>query len=183
MIGDLPDTLSVPIFVVQHMPAVFTRQLAERLDKLNGLRVCEATDHQRVEPGHVYIAPGDYHMIIARRKADVIIRLNQEPPENSCRPAVDVLFRSAAEVYGGDTLAVVLTGMGRDGFVGCKQLYNAGAQIVCQDEASSVVWGMPGYVARANLADSVVPLSSVGEQIAARLTQEATEGPGGSPWS
>jgi len=165
----LPSDFRQPIFIVQHMPPVFTRLLAERLQTLTKLRVREATDGMPVEPGNVYIAPGDYHMKITRKGADVILKLDQSEPENSCRPAVDVMFRSAADVYGGGAMAVILTGMGRDGLRGIERLRAQGSYVVAQDEASSVVWGMPGAVVTAGLADSVVDLKCVVPEIKRHL--------------
>ena len=120
-------------------------------------------------PGHVYIAPGDYHLTVVRHGPRVVTALNQYPPENSCRPAVDVLFRSVAEVYHGRTLAIVMTGMGQDGLRGCEDIKRAGGSVVVQDEASSVVWGMPGFVARAGLADRVLPLSDMASELLRRV--------------
>jgi two-component system chemotaxis response regulator CheB len=149
------------------MPPVFTRLLAERLTGRGALKFHEATDGDVLHPGEVWIAPGSYHMQIERKGAqrNTVVRLDQGPPENSCRPAVDVLFRSAAEVYGGRTLAIVLTGMGQDGLKGAERLRACGAQIIAQDEATSVVWGMPGFVARAGLADNVLPLDEIAGEI------------------
>lgn len=184
IVAELPRRFPVPVLVVQHMPAIFTRLLAERLDRLTELSVTEARDGDAIQRGTVYIAPGDYHLAVVRRQTRVVVELNQGPQENSCRPAVDVLFRSAAEVYGAGTLAVVLTGMGRDGLEGCRRLFDAGGQIICQDEASSVVWGMPGYVARANLADDVVALTGIGAEIIKRLRVEPSGvRAGATPWS
>jgi two-component system chemotaxis response regulator CheB len=118
-----------------------------------------------VEAGHVYIAPGGRHMEVRRRKGQAIVHLHDRPPESSCRPAVDVLFRSVAEEFGGHALAVILTGMGADGCRGCEQLSSLGARILAQDEKSSVVWGMPGAVSRAGLADEVLPLPQIGTKI------------------
>jgi two-component system, chemotaxis family, protein-glutamate methylesterase/glutaminase len=165
----LPDNFRQPIFIVQHMPPIFTRLLAERLQSLTKLRVREAVDGMRVEDGNIYIAPGDYHMQVARKGTSHIIKLDQGAPENSCRPAVDVLFRSLAEVYGGGAMGVILTGMGRDGLRGIERLRAAGSYIVAQDEASSVVWGMPGAVVHAGLADSVVALKGVVAEIKRHL--------------
>lgn len=170
----LPPTLRVPIVIVQHMPPVFTRMLAERLTATTPIPVVEAVEGQRLEPGHAYLAPGDQHMVLHRQHPHVVIHLNRDPPEQSCRPSVDVLFRSVAATYAGQALAVVLTGMGQDGLVGCQALRAAGAQIVVQDEASSVVWGMPGFVARAGLADAVKPLPEIPLEIGRRLRGSAT---------
>jgi len=169
VIPSLPADLPVPVLIVQHMPPIFTRLLAERLDAQSAVRVAEGSDRAKVEPGEVWLAPGDYHMEAVRDGAAVRLRLQQGPPENSCRPAVDVLFRSAAAAYGAGVLAVVLTGMGQDGLRGCEAVREAGGQVYAQDEATSVVWGMPGFVARAGLADRVLPLGEVGPTIVARV--------------
>lgn len=165
----LPADLAVPVVVVQHMPPVFTRLLAERLAAKSKVKVTEAVDGEVLQPGHVYIAPGDFHMVLRRQGTEVRIALNQEAPENSCRPAVDPLFRSVATTYGASAVGVVLTGMGRDGLRGCEVLREAGAQILAQDEETSVVWGMPGFVARAGLADDVLPLQRITAEILRRL--------------
>lgn len=158
----------VPILVVQHMPAFFTTQLAERLAKICGVPVVEATDGLPLEPGAVVIAPGGRHLEVAGTAATPRARLTDAPPENSCRPAADVLFRSAARLWGAGTLGVVLTGMGRDGLAGGRSIVEAGGAVLAQDEFSSVVWGMPGEVVRAGLADAVLPLGQVGVEIALR---------------
>ena len=118
-----------------------------------------------LQPGHAWIAPGDHHMIVVRDGTQVRLLLHQDPPENSCRPAVDVLLRSVAQTLRRRHLAVILTGMGQDGLRGCEAIREAGGQILAQDEATSVVWGMPGYVARAGLADRVLPLSLIADEI------------------
>ena len=166
----LPANLPVPVVVVQHMPPVFTKMFAERLDRTCGLTVVEAADGMTVVPGSVYIAPGDLHMEVVRRGQEVTIRVKHGPPENFCRPAVDVLFRSVNSVYGKATLAVILTGMGQDGRRGCEALSAAGAEILAQDEATSVVWGMPGSVTNAGLADAVLPLNGVASHLISRVT-------------
>jgi two-component system chemotaxis response regulator CheB len=169
----LPAHLSVPIVIVQHMPATFTKLLAERLDRTCPLTVVEAVAGMPVRPGEVYIAPGDFHMVVRRQGTSVVIDLNQGPPENSCRPAVDVLFRSVADVYGPNALGVILTGMGSDGLHGSKAMHARGAHILAQDEESSVVWGMPGFVARAGIADAVLPLGAFGPEIVKRTAHRA----------
>jgi two-component system chemotaxis response regulator CheB len=153
--------LPVPVLIVQHMPPLFTQMLAERLGKDSPLKFHEGEEGQSVEPGHVYIAPGGRHMEVRRDGAAVRLHLHDGPPENSCRPAVDVLFRSVAEVYGGATVALIMTGMGQDGLHGCTVLRERGATILDQDEATSVVWGMPGYVAEAGLAHQILPLTDI----------------------
>ncbi len=157
----------VPIVIVQHMPPVFTQQLAERLNVACRLRVYEAKHGDVLTAGTIAIAPGGRHMIVSRRGNQIVLNLNDEPPENSCRPAVDVLFRSVAEVYGSRALGVVLTGMGQDGFRGAQLIREQGGRVFAQDEASSVVWGMPGMVAQAKLADKVLPLVDIAFDITA----------------
>jgi len=156
-----PAGFRLPVFIVQHMPPLFTRLLAERLDTLTPLTVKEAAAGDRPEPARVYVARGDYHMRVVGGPTGAAIVLDQGPPENSCRPAVDVLFSSLAETYGGAVVAAVLTGMGQDGLRGAQRLKAQGAYIVAQDEASSVVWGMPGAVVDGGVADEVVPLDQV----------------------
>jgi two-component system, chemotaxis family, protein-glutamate methylesterase/glutaminase len=153
--------LPVPVVIVQHMPPLFTQMLAERLGKDSPLQFHEGQEGQLVEAGHVYIAPGGRHMEVRREGTQVKIHLHEGPPENSCRPAVDVLFRSVATVYGGATVALIMTGMGQDGLHGCTVLREYGATILDQDEATSVVWGMPGYVAEAGLAHQILPLQDI----------------------
>ena len=168
----LPSFVSrtgVPVLVVQHMPAVFTSHLAERLTKVCGLPVREAPDGHELRPGDVLLAPGGRHLQVARQGTKVITQIDDGPAENSCRPAADVLFRSAATVWGGATLGVVMTGMGRDGFKGSEAILAAGGAILAQDELTSVVWGMPGHVARAGLAEAVLPLGQLGVEVAMRL--------------
>jgi len=169
IIPQFPGDLSLPVFVVQHMPPMFTRLLAERLQTQTRLRVDEATEGAVVGPAQVFLAPGDYHMKVRRRDQGEVIALDQGPLENSCRPAADVLFRSVAEEYGGEVVTVVLTGMGHDGLRGVETLKAKGAYVIAQDEASSVVWGMPGAVAGAGLADAVVSLDNVVPEIMRQL--------------
>ncbi|MGA2076845.1 MAG: chemotaxis response regulator protein-glutamate methylesterase [Terriglobia bacterium] len=164
-----PADFSVPIVVVQHMPPVFTKLLADRLKAKSQIQVEEGAPGRAVEPGRAFIAPGNYHMIVQKEDRTVRIRTNQEPPENSCRPAVDVLFRSVAQTYGAGVLGVVMTGMGQDGLRGCEQIRKAGGQVIVQDEATSVVWGMPGFVATAGLADKVLPLNELGSEIVRKV--------------
>jgi two-component system chemotaxis response regulator CheB len=178
LLPSLPEDLSIPVLIVQHMPALFTEMLASRLAQRSVLPIGEGVSGRKVEPGHVYIAPGDHHMTVERRGATIVLRTNQDGPENFCRPSVDVLFRSAAEVYGDGALAVVMTGMGQDGLEGCRRVREAGGSILVQDEATSVVWGMPGYVARAGLADAILPLDRIGAEIRRRLGREGAAGEG-----
>jgi two-component system chemotaxis response regulator CheB len=168
LLPQLPADLPVPVLVVQHMPPMFTRLLADRLDNSCRLHVAEAGDHQPVTAGSILIAPGDRHLTIQRVGTMVRTVLNDGPLENSCRPAVDVLFRTAAAVYGPHILGVILTGMGHDGRNGSEHIHVAGGRVLAQDEASSVVWGMPGAVAAAGLADEVLPLSQIADAIRRR---------------
>jgi two-component system chemotaxis response regulator CheB len=165
----LPADFPVPVVMVQHMPPLFTRMFAERLNRTCALHVVEATDGMPITAGMVVLAPGDRHLTVERQGTSMIARLNDGPPENSCRPAVDVLFRSVAKIYGGASLAVVLTGMGRDGRNGCQDIRNAGGDVIAQDEATSVVWGMPGAVVSAGLANSILPLSDVAAFVNSRI--------------
>ncbi len=168
VITRLPASFPVPILIVQHMPPIFTKHLAERLNQLSELNVIEASNGDSIHAGGVWLAQGDFHMQLGRVGTDIRVRLNQGTPENSCRPAVDVLFRSAASVYGGNLMSVVLTGMGQDGARGCESIRDAGGHVLVQDQASSVVWGMPGAVARAGLADNTLPLSQISDEIIKR---------------
>jgi two-component system chemotaxis response regulator CheB len=165
----ISDDFPAPILIVQHMPPTFTRFLAQRLTSLCRMPVEEAVDGTDLHPGAMWVAPGGSHMVVQREQGTANIRITQSPPENSCRPSVDVLFRSVAKVFGGSTLAVVLTGMGQDGLRGCEELSSVGAEIVVQDEATSVVWGMPGFVARGGFADAVLPLSAIGSHLVKRV--------------
>jgi two-component system chemotaxis response regulator CheB len=158
LLKDYPADLGLPMIIVQHMPPMFTKLLAERLSATSRIKVHEAAAGDVLLANHAYIAPGDSHMTLRRDGNAVRVVLNQDAPENSCRPAVDVMLRSAATVYGAHSLTVILTGMGQDGMRGCEHLQRAGGQILIQDEASSVVWGMPGAVSRAGLADKTLPL-------------------------
>ncbi len=168
LIPTIQSNLPVPILIVQHMPPVFTRALADRLAARSHIPVVEAAEGMAVAPGAAWIAPGGFHLTLALGGAGVVLKLNQDTPENSCRPSVDVLFRSAVQVYGGHVLGVVLTGMGQDGLRGCQNIKDAGGDVFVQDEATSVVWGMPGFVANAGLADRVLPLAQIGVEIQRR---------------
>jgi two-component system chemotaxis response regulator CheB len=176
----LPATLRVPVLVVQHMPPTFTRLLAQRLDGRSKLEVREAQHGDVVRPGRVLLAPGDFHLRVQRVGTDVVARLDQGTPENFCRPSVDVLFRSAAQLYGGGCRGVVLPGMGSDGARGAADLTAAGGQVVAQDQATSVVWGMPGAVAQAGLASQLLPLAEVAGTIT-RLVEHSSRTTGTRP--
>ncbi len=169
VIPHLPADFPVPVVIVQHMPPTFTRFLAERLSAASSLVVQEAMSGALIEPGQAWIAPGDFHMNLRRENSSLRLCVFQSPPENSCRPSVDVLFRSVAEVFGANALAVIMTGMGQDGLRGCELIKEAHGQVIAQDEASSVVWGMPGYVAKAGLADSILPLTEIADEIVRRV--------------
>jgi two-component system chemotaxis response regulator CheB len=174
LLPGMPGNFPVPIVIVQHMPRLFTRMLAERLDKLSAISVREGEAGRNLEPGQAWIAPGDYHMTVERRGASAQLATNQEPPENSCRPAVDPLFRSVAKVFGSGVLSVVLTGMGSDGVRGAQHIREQGGQVFVQDEESSVVWGMPGQVAAAGLADAIHPIGSMAKEIIRRVAMSRT---------
>ncbi len=169
LIPSLPGDFPVPVVIVQHMPPVFTRLLAERLAVKSQIFVGEGSPGAVLKPGCAWIAPGNYHMVVATDNRQVTLRTHQGLPENSCRPAVDVLFRSVAGVYKPHALAVVMTGMGQDGLRGCEHIRELGGQILAQDQATSVVWGMPGFVANAGLADKVLPLDQLGPEIVRRV--------------
>ena len=169
VLPQIPPDFPAAVLVVQHMPPTFTRFLAERLNGDCQLPVAEAADDELVRPGKILIAPGDFHIAVEPRGTRVFLRRLSTPPENSCRPAVDVLFRSVARVYGSRSLAVVMTGMGQDGLRGAEQLHDAGATIFAQDEASSVVWGMPGFIAQAGLAAKILPLPQIAMEIVRKV--------------
>lgn len=169
VIPQFPADFPVPVLIVQHMPPVFTKHFAQNLSDKSKISVVEGSVGDPLNGGQAWVAPGNYHMMLKRDGTMVRIQLNQDPPHHSCRPSADVLFCSAAELYGPSTLGVVLTGMGQDGLRGSECIAEAGGQIIVQDEASSVVWGMPGFVAKAGLADAVVPVNHLFEEIAKRV--------------
>lgn len=166
VLPNLPSSLSVPVFIVQHMPPLFTKLLADRLSAVSKIPVLEAQHGDEVKAGHIYLAPGGFHMEVKRKFGRVTIVLHEGEPENSCRPAVDVLFRSIAAVYGSSALGIVLTGMGQDGVKGSQRIQQAGGTIIAQDRETSAVWGMPAAVVDAGLAAAVVPLGEVATIIA-----------------
>ncbi len=172
LVGRLDRRLSVPVVVVQHMPAGFTTLLADHLHRLGKLPCAEAKEGDRLLPGRLYLAPGDRHLLVREEGGGLVAQLSDGPPENFCRPAVDPLLRSLVACCGGRVLAAILTGMGSDGLAGSKALVGAGGQLLAQDEASSVVWGMPGAVARAGLPAALLPP----EEIAARILLACAEG-------
>jgi two-component system, chemotaxis family, protein-glutamate methylesterase/glutaminase len=167
----IPKDIPVPIVVVQHMPPIFTRLLAERLASQSEIPVAEGSAGVDLTPGSAWIAPGNFHMIVSRAGLSCRLNLNQNAPEHSCRPAVDPLFRSVAEVFRANVLAVVMTGMGSDGVLGSQRIREAGGEVIIQDEPSSVVWGMPGLVYAAGQADAVYPLDALAPEITRRVLQ------------
>ncbi|MEC4595184.1 chemotaxis protein CheB, partial [Nitrospirillum amazonense] len=154
--------LHQPIVITQHMPATFTTILAEHITRQCGIECAEAKDGEPIVGGRAYVAPGDNHFLLVSRNGVTTAQLTKDPPENFCRPAVDPMLRSIVKIYGRKVLAVILTGMGHDGRSGCDQVVQAGGMVVGQDEASSVVWGMPGAVATAGLCSSILPLKEIG---------------------
>jgi len=170
LLPNLPAQFPVPVLIAQHMPAIFTAMLAARLTSKSQLPVRECISGEPVSSGCAVIAPGDYHMVVQVESGTPVLKTHRGPKENFCRPSVDVLFRSVASAYGERALAVVLTGMGQDGLKACEMLRAAGARIYVQDEASSVVWGMPGFVAKAGLADKIVPLKQMATEIVRATT-------------
>jgi two-component system, chemotaxis family, protein-glutamate methylesterase/glutaminase len=173
LLPKLPAGFPLPILIVQHMPRLFTGLLADRLNSLCALRVREAAPDVRPEPGVVDIARGDWHLELTR---DFRLRLNQSEPENFCRPSVDVLFRSAALACSGRVLGIILTGMGSDGLAGCRAIRAAGGTVFAQDSATSIIWGMPGAVAQAGLANKILPLDAFPAEIL-RLTATKLQPP------
>jgi len=159
------------IVIAQHIPKVFSGPFAERLNRIGPLRVAEAVDGEEIRPGHVYIAPGDQHLMVQRRGGCWICCLDEGPPVNRHRPSVDVLFRSVAQQAGAHAVGVLLTGMGKDGALGLKEIQEAGGATLVQDEATSVVWGMPGEAVELGAADEILPLS----RIAGRVLEWAGE--------
>jgi len=165
ILSKLPVRFPLPVVVVQHMPPIFTSLLAERLGHICLLPVEEASQGAEVNPGKILIAPGGFHLKVALQGDAVGVCLDQSPPQNGCRPAVDALFSSVADIYGGSAIAAILTGMGQDGLRGAQILKAQGARILAQDEASSIVWGMPGAVVSAGLADRVLPLDQIAQEL------------------
>ena len=166
VLSHMKGGVNQPILITQHMPATFTTILAEHISRQCGLAAHEAKDGEPIVNGRCYIAPGDFHMLVAQRGGANVISLTKDPPENFCRPAVDPMMRSIVKAFGGrKVLACILTGMGQDGLKGCTEVVNAGGTLIAQDEASSVVWGMPGAVAQAGICSAVLPLKEIGPYI------------------
>jgi len=158
----LKGAVKQPIFITQHMPATFTTILAEHLARASGYPAAEGVDGEPVRGGRIYVAPGDFHMTVQAERGEKVVRLTKTPPENFCRPSVDPMLRSLAAAYGARVLTLILTGMGHDGLAGGRAVVEAGGTVIAQDEASSVVWGMPGSVAMAGLCSAVLPLDEIG---------------------
>lgn len=165
VLGHLRGGIRQPVLITQHMPATFTTILAEHISRQCGIPCAEAKDGEPLVGGRVYLAPGDWHMVLAQRGAGAVVAVNQDPPENFCRPAVDPMMRSIVKVFGRRVLAVILTGMGQDGMRGCQEVAGAGGLVLAQDEATSVVWGMPGAAANAGVCNQVLPLKEIGPTI------------------
>lgn len=162
----LDPSLTQPILITQHMPATFTGLLAQHMTRYSGRLAAEAQEGERIEPGRIYIAPGGKHLVVERAVAGgIIIRLDDGPAENSCKPAVDPMLRSLARIVGDRLLTIILTGMGSDGLKGCEAVVHAGGHVLAQDRETSVVWGMPGAVAQAGLCSEILPLQQIGPAI------------------
>lgn len=161
----LPKSFPLPIAIVQHMPPNFTTMLAERLNSSCELEVVEGDEGMEFVPGRIVIGPGDFHMRLTGKRDRCTVTLDKGERECSCRPAANVLFRSAADIFGGNLLTVVLTGMGKDGLEGARQLRSLGSRIIVQDAETSTVWGMPGSIAQAGLADAVLPLPEIANEV------------------
>jgi two-component system, chemotaxis family, protein-glutamate methylesterase/glutaminase len=173
LLSALPASVTCPIVIAQHMPATFTTVLAQHIARASGRPCTEAADGMEIKPGSICLAPGDYHMQIAREGTAYVARLSQTPPENFCRPSVDPLLRSVAQLFGAESCAVILTGMGSDGCKGALVMAATGAPIIAQDEATSVVWGMPGAVANAGICSAILPLPRIAPHLAGLCARDA----------
>jgi len=165
VLRDMAPSVKLPIVITQHMPATFTTLLAEHISRATGVPCAEGKDGEPVRSGQIYLAPGDFHMVLEREGTGAVIRLNQDPPENFCRPAVDPMLRSMVKIYGSSLLTIILTGMGSDGQKGSAEIAEAGGTIIAQNEATSVVWGMPGAVATSGLCSAVLPIQEIGPSV------------------
>jgi two-component system chemotaxis response regulator CheB len=165
VLRDMAASVKLPILITQHMPATFTTLLAEHIERATGVPCAEGRDGEAVSAGRIYLAPGNYHMTVERAAVGSVIRLNQDQPENFCRPSVDPMLRSLAPVYGSALLTLILTGMGTDGQKGAAEVVAAGGTVIAQDEATSVVWGMPGAVATSGLCSAVLPIKEIGPSV------------------
>jgi two-component system chemotaxis response regulator CheB len=173
LLGALPASVECPIVIAQHMPATFTTVLAQHIARASNRPCAEAVDGMEIKPGTICLAPGDYHLQLTRQGTHLIARLSQTPPENFCRPSVDPLFRSVAQLFAAESCGVILTGMGSDGCSGARAMAAAGAPIIAQDEATSVVWGMPGAVANAGICSAILPLPRIAPHLANLCMREA----------
>jgi two-component system chemotaxis response regulator CheB len=165
LVQGLGKTLNVPVVLTQHMPPTFTPILAEHISKVGGMPCAEAKDGEVLLAGRIYLAPGDRHLLVEMARGSLHVRVNSDPPENFCRPSVDPMLRSAATACEGRVLVAMLTGMGQDGLAGTRRVVEAGGGAVAQDEATSVVWGMPGAVAQAGLCHAVLPLPRIAPKL------------------
>lgn len=165
LLAPLGTRIRQPIVITQHMPPTFTQLLAEHLGRSTSMPTVQAADGMPLLPGRIHIAPGGRHLLFVRKGDQVVCSLDDGPPENFCKPAVDPMLRSVVEIFGGRVLAVILTGMGHDGLAGCRALIDAGGAVLAQDEESSVVWGMPGAVAQAGLCQAVLPPAALADKI------------------
>jgi two-component system chemotaxis response regulator CheB len=165
LVQGLGRTLDVPVVLTQHMPATFTPILAQHIDRLGGMPCVEAKDGEALVRGRIYLAPGDHHLLVNATRGGLFARLSSDPPENFCRPSVDPMLRSAAAACQGRVLVTMLTGMGQDGLGGTRRVIEGGGTAVAQDEATSVVWGMPGAVAQAGLCHAVLPLPRIAPKL------------------
>ena len=179
VIGGLGYTIaSLSVLVVLHMPAEFVEIVVQHVGRLSGRPTHIAADGAAIERGHIYVSPGDVHLEIVKRGGRAVMRHSKAAPVNFCRPSIDVLFRSAAQTFGERSLGLILTGMGRDGLEGARALVAAGAKVLAQDQATSVVWGMPGVVAAAGLAHAVVPIGSMASHVRDQMRRAANGGSG-----
>ncbi|MPZ09965.1 MAG: chemotaxis-specific protein-glutamate methyltransferase CheB [Kiloniellaceae bacterium] len=165
VLRDMAASVRLPILITQHMPPTFTTLLAEHIERATGVPCAEGKDGEAVTAGRIYLAPGSYHMMVERAGSGSVIRLNQEPPVNFCRPSVDPMLFSLAPIYGASLLTIILTGMGSDGYKGTTEVVRAGGTVIAQDEATSVVWGMPGAVATNGLCSAVLPIQEIGSSV------------------
>jgi two-component system chemotaxis response regulator CheB len=173
LLGGLGGHVSQPILITQHMPATFTSLLAGHISRASSAECTEATDGEAIVPGHIYLAPGDFHMLAERTESGKVIRLTKAERENFCRPSVDPMLRSLAAIYGPRLLVLILTGMGSDGCKGAEAVVAAGGSVIAQDEETSVVWGMPGAVASAGMCSAVLALSDIAPYVRKLVVRSA----------
>ena len=173
-LSGLPKDFRPPILIAQHMPPVFTGLLAQRLSDQTGHEIREAVDGEQLADGMILVAPGDHHLTVVRQNQVCRVKLNQDPPENSCRPSANPLFCSLADCYGGQALGIVMTGMGQDGVRGAKRIKSCGGRVFVQDKQSSVVWGMPGQVVESGCADRVLPIDQMANEAIRAVGKQST---------